>query len=90
MIGSGNAVIAGGTVVFDAPSNIDVVFDNGTDTPTYGELVLGDASAFSGQISGFAGTAPDAGHSDVIDLVGINYNSSAFSETYMIRPVFSR
>uniref|UniRef100_UPI003F9E7153 beta strand repeat-containing protein n=1 Tax=Mycobacterium sp. TaxID=1785 RepID=UPI003F9E7153 len=80
--GSGSAIIAGGTVIFDAPSNMHVTFNNGTGTPTYGELVLGDASGFSGQISGFAGTAPDVAHSDAIDLVGINYNSSAFSETY--------
>ena len=80
--GSGHAVIAGGTVAFEAAANIDVIFDNGTSTPTYGELVLGDASAFAGQISGFSGTAPDAGHSDVIDLAGINYDSSSFSETY--------
>ena len=80
--GSGHAVIAGGTVAFEAAANIDVIFDNGTSTPTYGELVLGDASAFAGQISGFSGTAPDAGHSDVIDLAGIDYDSSSFSETY--------
>ena len=80
--GSGSAIIAGGTVIFDAPSNMHVTFNNGSGTPTYGELVLGDASGFSGQISGFAGTAPDVAHSDAIDLVGINYNSSAFSETY--------
>ena len=80
--GSGSAIIAGGTLIFDARSNMNVTFNNGTGTPTYGELVLGDASGFSGQISGFAGTAPDVAHSDAIDLVGINYNSSAFSETY--------
>ena len=82
MTGGGSAIIAGGTLIFDAQSNVNVTFDNGTGTPIYGELVLGDASDFSGQISGFAGTAPDAAHSDAIDLNGINYNSSAFSETY--------
>jgi hypothetical protein len=80
--GSGTAIIAGGTMMFDAPSNMNVAFNNGTDATTYGELVLGDAAGFSGQISGFTGTAPDLAHSDAIDLVGINYNSSAFSETY--------
>jgi hypothetical protein len=80
--GGGHAVIAGGTVAFEAAANIDVIFDNGTSTPAYGQLDLGDASAFAGQISGFSGTAPDAGHSDVIDLAGINYDSSSFSETY--------
>ena len=82
VVGSGSAIIAGGTMIFDAPSSINVAFNNGTDATTYGELVLGDAAGFSGQISGFAGIAPDSAHSDAIDLVGINYNSSAFSETY--------
>ena len=67
--GSGSAIIAGGTLIFDAPSNMNVTFNNGAGTPTYGELVLGHASDFSGQISGFTGTAPDAAHSDAIDLV---------------------
>ena len=80
--GSGSAIIAGGTMIFDAQSNMNVTFNNGPNGTTYGELVLGDASGFSGQISGFTGTAPDPAHSDAIDLVGINYNSSAFSETY--------
>ena len=88
--GSGSAIIAGGTMIFDAPSNMNVAFNNGTDATTYGELVLGDAAGFSGQISGFAGTAPDIAHSDAIDLVGINYNSSAFSETYTLRTACSR
>jgi hypothetical protein len=79
--GSGNAIIANGTLIFDAPSNMNVIFNNGPNGTTYGELVLGDASGFSGQISGFAGTAPSAAHSDAIDLAGINYDSSAFSET---------
>jgi hypothetical protein len=80
--GTGSAIVAGGTMIFDAPSNMNVTFNNGTDTKTYGELVLGDAAGFSGAISGFSGTAPDIAHSDAIDLVGLNYNSSAFSETY--------
>ena len=80
--GSGSAIVAGGTMIFDAQSNMNVTFNNGPNGTTYGELVLGDASGFSGQISGFTGTAPDPAHSDAIDLVGINYNSSAFSETY--------
>jgi hypothetical protein len=80
--GSGSAVIEGGTMIFGAQSNMNVAFENGVGTPTYGELVLGDAAGFSGQISGFVGTAPDTAHSDAIDLEGINYNSSSFSETY--------
>ena len=80
--GSGSAIIEGGTMIFGAQSNMNVAFENGVGTPTYGELVLGDAAGFSGQISGFVGTAPDTAHSDAIDLEGINYNSSSFSETY--------
>jgi hypothetical protein len=82
VIGNGSAIIAGGALVFDAQSNVSVTFNNGPNGTTYGELVLGDASGFSGQISGFTGTAPGVAHSDAIDLVGINYDSSAFSETY--------
>ena len=82
VIGSGSILIEGGTLVLGAPSNVNVAFDNGTETPTYGELVLENASGFSGQISGFSGTAPDVARSDAIDLVGINYDSAAFSETY--------
>ena len=80
--GSGSAIIAGGTMIFGAQSNMNVTFNNGPNGTTYGDLVLGDASGFSGQISGFTGNAPDPAHSDAIDLVGINYNSSAFSEAY--------
>ena len=80
--GTGSAIVAGGTMIFDAPSSVNVAFNNGAVTKTYGELVFGDAAAFSGEISGFTGTAPDVAHSDSIDLVGINYKSSAFSETY--------
>ena len=66
----GSAVIAGGTLEFGAASDVAVQFENGTGTPSYGELVLNDAKEFSGQISGFAGTAPDAAHSDTVDLAG--------------------
>jgi hypothetical protein len=81
-VSGGNAIIAGGTMEFDAQSNVNVTFNNGAGVPVYGELVLGDAADFSGQISGFTGTAPNAASSDVIDLAGINYNSGSFSENY--------
>jgi len=74
--GAGCAIIAGGTLAFDAQSNVNVTFDNGTGSPTYGELVLGDAFHFSGEISGFTGTAPDTAHSDAIDLTDIAFNSN--------------
>ena len=74
--GSGSAIIAGGTLIFDAQSNVNVTFDNGPGTPAYGELVLGHASDFSGQISGFTGTEPDTAHSDAIDLKDISFGSN--------------
>ena len=76
MTGGGSAIITGGTLVFDAQSNVNVAFDNGPGTPVYGELALGDASGFSGQISGFTGTAPDTAHSDAIDLKDIPFGSN--------------
>ncbi len=80
---SGTVTIGSGTTLdICAASTATVSFTNGDGKPTYGELVLGDAVDFTGQISGFAGTAPDTAHSDAIDLEGINYNSSGFSETY--------
>ena len=81
VIGSGSALIEGGTLVFGAPSSVNVTFDNGTGTPDP-RSVLDNALSFTGQISGFGGTAPNIAHSDAIDLVGINYDSAAFSETY--------
>ena len=47
-----------------------------------GSLVIDDPVDFNGHISGFTGTAPDAEHSDTIDLVGIDFNSTQFDETY--------
>ena len=82
VIGSGSALIEGGTLILGAQSDVSVTFDNGAGTPVYGVLVLDNASGFSGQIAGFTGTAPDTAHSDAIDLVGINFDSSNFSETY--------
>ena len=74
-VSGGNAIIAGGTLMFDAPSDVNVTFDNGGGT-TYGELALGHLTDFSGQISGFAGTAPDLAHSDAIDLTDIAFGSN--------------
>ena len=80
--GAGSAVVAAGTLEFDAASNVNVTFNNGSASTSYGELVLKDASQFTGEIAGFAGTAPDQAHSDTIDLAGINYSSASFSESY--------
>jgi hypothetical protein len=70
-------IAAAASLTIDTVSAETVSFAEGT-----GTLVLNDPSGFTGQITGFTGTAPDAAHSDVIDLVGINYNSSQFAETY--------
>src|SRR5207237_754975 len=80
--GTGTAVIAGGTLIFEQQCHIDVIFDNGQTGTSYGELVLTDPSGFFGHIIGFDGTAPDMAYSDAIDLVGIDFNSGQFSESY--------
>jgi hypothetical protein len=46
-----------------------------------GTLQLNNPASFTGHITGFAGTAPDAAHSDIIDLTGIDFNSG-FSESF--------
>jgi hypothetical protein len=51
-------------------------------TGATGTLVLNQPQNFTGQIEGFTGTAPDAAHSDVIDLAGVNYGSSDFADSY--------
>ncbi|MGB7076596.1 MAG: hypothetical protein WBD53_05355 [Xanthobacteraceae bacterium] len=72
------AIIAAGTNLdITTASTAVVTFAGGA-----GSLVLSDPEAFAGQITGFTGTAPDATHSDVVDLVGINYDSSQFAENY--------
>ena len=70
-ISGGSGTIQGGTLQFDEHSNVNVTFDN---SHGYGKLVIGDADgdvdSFGGQISGFSGSAPDAAHSDVVELNG--------------------
>jgi hypothetical protein len=78
----GSAVIAGGTMEFDAASSVAVTFDNGAGGTSYGVLVLIDPSHFTGNVSGFVGTAADLAHSDGIDVVGVNFNSGQFSDAY--------
>ncbi len=63
------AIAAGASLDISGPSNETVTFTGGT-----GSLVLNQPESFSGQIVGFTGTAPDAAHSDTIDLVGIDYD----------------
>jgi hypothetical protein len=79
--GSGATTIdTGATLDLTGASAQNVTFANTTGTT--GSLVLNDPEGFTGQIIGFTGTAPDAVHSDTIDLVGINYDSSGFAESY--------
>ena len=76
--GSGQFEIgSGATLELGGASTNNVTFEAGT-----GSLVLDNPGGFTGKIAGFTGTAPDAAHSDTIDLVGIDYNSANFTETY--------
>jgi hypothetical protein len=79
----GTATIHAATLEFDASSNVNVTFDNGSvDSPTYGTLVLGDPADFSGTISHFTGTYPDADHSDTIDLADFKACNTTLHATY--------
>jgi hypothetical protein len=71
-------IASGSTVELANPvaSGEDVTFHSST-----GVLILDNPSSFAGLISGFAGDGTLAG-SDQIDLKGINYHSSTFSESY--------
>jgi len=66
---------AGATAEIDTGASYtgSVTFNAGT-----GILVLDQASDFGGTISGFTGTAPDAAHSDVVEVAA--YNETSFSE----------
>ena len=71
--------IASGETIALASAGIsaeNVAFQNST-----GNLTLDNPSNFNGVISGFAGNGAQAG-SDQIDLKGINYNASSFSQSY--------
>jgi hypothetical protein len=70
-------VASGGSLDINAASSESVTFAGGT-----GSLILDQPAGFTGHIIGFTGTAPDAAHSDTIDLVGIDFNSSQFAESY--------
>jgi fibronectin-binding autotransporter adhesin len=82
-ISGGTATIHGATLEFDAASNVNVTFDNGSvDSPTYGTLVLGDPADFCGTIANFTGTCPDASHSDTIDLADFKACNTTLNATY--------
>ncbi len=70
-------IVNGASLDIAAASNEIVTFTGAT-----GALILNDPASFTGQIVGFTGTAPDAAHSDTVDLVGIDYDSSGFADTY--------
>ena len=77
LLAAAATIAAGASLTIGTASGEAVTFTGDT-----GSLVLNDPEGFTGQIIGFTGTAPDAAHSDTIDLVGINYNSSSFAESY--------
>jgi hypothetical protein len=70
-------ITPGATLTVSGASNEVYDFTGAT-----GTLVLDQPQNFTGQIEGFTGTAPNAAHSDVVDLAGINYDSGHFSESY--------
>jgi hypothetical protein len=73
--GAGSATIeSGATLELGASDSQTITF--ATDS---GTLKLDSPSTFTGQISGFTGTAPDAAHSDVIDLVGFDWQDTSVS-----------
>jgi hypothetical protein len=67
----GTATIHGGTLEFDAASNVNVTFDNGSDAD-YGTFILKDWAAFTGTISGFDGSHANAANSDEIELLNFD------------------
>ncbi len=71
--GGGSALVAGGVVHFEQAANIsEITFNNGGDTPTYGEVIFDDPNGLNATVKGFAGTVPeDLTHSDGIDLAGV-------------------
>lgn len=81
---NGNVNIAqGATLAID--NTVTLSEGNGasiTFTGATGELELGTPSSFNATIDGFTGTAADTAHSDAIDLVGLNFASAQFSESY--------
>jgi hypothetical protein len=75
----GTATIHGGTLEFDAASNVNVTFDNGSDAD-YGTFILKGGAAFTGEISGFDGSNANAASSDEIELLnftGCNLRDTA-------------
>ena len=70
-------VADGANAELSGPSSETVTFTGAT-----GSLVIDDPVDFTGHIAGFTGTAPDAEHSDTIDLAGIDFNSAQFTESY--------
>jgi hypothetical protein len=79
LVNDGQPIVIGDGVSaqLDAPSSQVIAFAGPT-----GSLILDQPGSFTGHIDNFTGTAPDPAHSDTIDLVGVDYNSSQFAETY--------
>ena len=70
-------IAAGGALELSGASGAKVVFEGGT-----GSLILDQPSTFTGEIAGFTGTAPDAAHSDTIDVANVDHDAARFDETY--------
>ncbi len=67
----------GGTLYVNMTNSDTVHFAGGT-----GRLVLADPANFHGKITGFSGTAPDAAHSDVIQVAGYDFLDPDFQAHY--------
>jgi hypothetical protein len=77
---SGSVAIDSGAMLYiGTASAATVTFINNSGTT--GELMLNDSKEFTGNIVGFTGDGTLSG-SDQIDLGGINYNSSSFTDSY--------
>jgi hypothetical protein len=77
-ISGGNIIIEGGSLTIIGSSDASTTFENGaTSAPSYGELVLGSPTQFSGQIFGFGGTSTS--QSDQIFLIGFDATSQHLS-----------
>lgn len=74
---SPETVPVGGELELNRASSDTITFNGGT-----GTLVIDQPQNFTGEIANFTGTAPDAAHSDVIDVRSIDYDAAGFGETY--------
>jgi FecR-like protein len=73
--GGGSALVAGGVVHFEQTANIsEITFNNGGETPTYGEVIFDNPNGLNATVNGFTGTesaTPSLANTDEIDLAGV-------------------